>query len=501
MAKLLLDGTGLTVEALASAARGSGGVTLAESGLARMRETRALIDHAIDNRIPVYGVTTGLGARSSEALDAETLAGFSLQTIRGRAHAAGDPMPRETVRALMLSRLNTLLTGYSGARPHVAEYLAAVLDANLVPLAGGLGSIGGGDLVINATVALALIGEGRMTGPDGQEGPAADMLRAAGIEPLKLAPRDGLALANHTGFSAGLGALALDGALTGFAAAQAAACLTMEGFRANLTPLDPRALAAKPLPGQSLAADALRALLEGSPLWQPGAARRLQDPLSLRNTVQIHGGTAAALANARPVVECELNGASDNPIAIAETGEVISCGAYHSTELGLALESVSRAWQHLAMGLIARIARMMDPDFTALPLFLARPDSGSNGFAPLLKLAEDLAAEITRAAMPQPVWPSINANGVEDSLTSAPTAARALARINDLGRRLTAIELMVGAQAADLHDITADLGPPMARLYRAIRAVSPQIDTDRPLTNDVESLAKRIEDGTLTPPA
>ena len=134
MAKLLLDGTGLTVEALAAAARGTGGVTLAESGLAKMRETRALIDHAIENRIPVYGVTTGLGARSTEALDAETLAGFSLQTVRGRAHAVGEPMPRDTVRALMLARLNTLLTGYSGARPEVAEYLAAVLDANLVPV-------------------------------------------------------------------------------------------------------------------------------------------------------------------------------------------------------------------------------------------------------------------------------------------------------------------------------------------------------------------------------
>ena len=269
MAKLLLDGTGLTVEALAAAARGTGGVTLAESGLAKMRETRALIDHAIENRIPVYGVTTGLGARSTEALDAETLAGFSLQTVRGRAHAVGEPMPRDTVRALMLARLNTLLTGYSGARPEVAEYLAAVLDANLVPVAGGLGSIGGGDLVLNATVALALIGEGKMTNADGQKGPSADMLRAAGIEPLQLAPRDGLALANHTGFSAGEGALALDGALTGFAAAQAAACLTMEGFRANLSPLDPRAGGTNQLikdgaPLIENAADALAALAQQS---------------------------------------------------------------------------------------------------------------------------------------------------------------------------------------------------------------------------------------------
>lgn len=495
--ELELDGAGLTVETLARAARGGVPVRLAASGLARMRQSRALVDGAIAERIPVYGVTTGLGARSGEALDAETLAGFSLQTVRGRAHAVGERMPADQVRAVLIARTNSLLTGHSGARPELAEHLARVLNAGLVPVAGSLGTIGGGDLVINASIALSLIGEGRMTGPDGHEGPAAEMLRAAGLAPLELAPRDGLALANHTGFAAGAGALALAGAFMGFAAAQAAAALTLEGFRANLTPLDPRALAVKPLPGQARAAAGLTGWLEGSALWQPGAARRLQDPLSLRNLPQIHGGAAAALEQAREVVEIELNGASDNPVALAESGQIVSCGAYHTTELGLALEAVARAWQHLAMAQVARIARMMEPDLTGLPLFLARPDSGSNGFAPVLKVVEDLAAEIARAAAPLAVWPSINARGIEDCLTSAPAAVRGLAQVNRLASRLTAIEILVAAQAVELRGTEGALGPPMKALLSGIRAVAPPLGPDRPLAGEIEALAAALSEGRL----
>ena len=497
MEELELDGTGLTVTALARAARGGLRLRLAPDGLERMRRSRALVEEAIAQHIPVYGVTTGLGARAGEALDAETLAGFSVQTLRGRAHAAGERMPAAQVRALLLARLNTFLTGHSGARPEVATHLAGVLNAGLVPVVGSLGSIGGGDLVLNASAALPLIGEGRLAGPDGAEGPAADMLRAAGLAPLDLAPRDGLALANHTGFSAGAGALALTGMAQGFAAAQAGAALTMEGFRANLTPLDPAALRVKPLPGQARAAAGLERVLAGSALWQPGAARRLQDPLSLRNAVQIHGGAAAALDQATQLAGIELNSAGDNPVALAESGRMVSCGAYHTTELGLALEGVARAWQHLAMAQVARIARMMEPGLTGLPLFLACSGSGSNGFAPVLKLVEDLAAEITRAAAPLPVWPSINARGVEDCLTPAPAAARALDRIAGLARHLTAVEMLVAAQAIDLRGSAPDLGPPLSALHARIRRLAPALGPDRPLAADIDALAAALPDMAL----
>lgn len=500
MAELILDGATLDIDRLEQAARGLAPVRMVPEGLARMAASRALVDRAVATGTPVYGVTTGLGARAGDALDADTLAGFSLRTLRGRAHASGELAAPAAVRAAMIVRLNTFLTGHSGARPEVARHLEAVLNAGLVPVAGRIGSVGGGDLVLNATVALALTGEGEMARPeDGTTGPAVEMMSAAGLAPLEMAPRDGLALANHTGFSAAGAALALAAAGRAHDAAFAAAALIMEGFRANLTPLDPRALAAKPLPGQARAAAALTTLLEGSGLWEPGAARRLQDPLSLRNAAQIHGGVSAALAAARDIVEIELNGSSDNPVALIESGEMISCGAYHTTELALAVEGVARAWVHLTMMQVARISKMMDPRFTDLPLFLARPGSDSNGFAPVLKVVEDLAAEIGHAAAPAPVWPSISANGVEDALTSVMTSVRGLERIAALSFHLTAIEMMVAAQATDLRGVAARLGPRMAALQAAIRQHAAPLEDDRPLRQEIDALVAALASGAVLP--
>lgn len=495
MAELLLTGRSLTVATLAEAARGGVMVRLAPEGLERMRGSRALVDEVIAKGIAVYGVTTGLGARATEALDAETLAAFSGRTLRGRAHAVGDKAPDAAVRACLIVRLNSFLSGHSGARPEVATHLADVLNAGCVPVTGAIGSIGGGDLVLNATIGQALVGEGEMKGPDGAVGTAAEVLRRVGIAPLELAPREGLALANHAGFFAGAAAVALVAASQAFEAAQSAATLSMEGFRANLTPLDPRALAVKPLPGQQIAAEGLRARLQGSALWQKGAARRLQDPLSLRNVAQIHGGVAGALTQAGAVVEIEINGASDNPIAVVDSGEMISCGAYFTTELGLAVEAVSRAWVHLAMAQVARISKMLAPAFSGLPLFLAQPDSGSNAFAPVLKVVEDLAVEIARAAQPGQVWPSINAAGAEDCMSSAPAAVRGLEQIADLALRLTAVELMVAAQAVELRGCDGDLGPEMAAAYIAVREISPKIDADRPLGGEIDALADSLREG------
>ena len=489
--RIILDGQGLTADLLDKVTAGGWTFALDDRSVELMAQSRALVQSAIDNAIPVYGVTTGLGARSTEVLDAETLADFSLQTVRGRAHAIGPPCPDQVVRAAMVVRLNTLLLGYSGARPEVAKHLCAVLNAGLVPVVGGIGSIGGGDLVLNATIARALVGEGRMRGPDGI-GPSADVLRAAGIDPLTLAPRDGLALANHTGFCAGQAALALSRVGRIYHMSQGAAALSMEGFRANLTPLDARALAVKPLPGQQKAAKGLADWLKDSALWQKASARRLQDPLSFRNAVQIHGGVETALTHARQVLEIELNGSSDNPVALIETGEMISCGAYHSTELSLAVEAVSRAWHHLSMGQVARIARLMEPKMTDLPLFLAEPGSGSNGFAPVLKLVEDLAGEIAQAAGPVHVWPSINAVGVEDALTGVMSAIRGLERIADMAGRLTAIELIVAAQAVDLRAENVRLGPPLTGLKDTVRGVCVPLGADRPLGEEIEALAARI---------
>ncbi|MGI9389531.1 MAG: aromatic amino acid lyase [Boseongicola sp.] len=490
---LHLDGQSLTIEILAENVFAND-ILLDEDGRARMAASRALIDKVIADGTPVYGVTTGLGARSVEALSHDALEDFSLQTLRGRAHAIGEDDSPENVRAGLIVRLNTLLRGHSGARPEVADHIAACLNAGLSPVVGKLGSIGVADLVINATAGLALAGEGKIQAGD-EIGDAGDMMRAVGIEPLKLAPRDGLALASHSGAVAGTAALAFSAAQNALFSAQSAAALSLEAFRANLSPLDPRALAIKPLPGQQLAADDLVRRLEGSRLFQPGEARRLQDPLSFRNIPQIHGGVFLALSKARTVIEIEMNSSSDNPVAIFEAGEILSCGNYMTIELGLVCEWVNRAIVLLASAQVARITKLMDPRLSDLPLSLAKQATNSNGLGPLAKPAEAILNEISQVAQSSPVWPGASALGIEDSMTTAPVAVRSLSKIADLLNYLTAIELLVAVQAIELRDREGALGSQLADCAKTLRSLSAPMTEDRALSDDIKRVSQAISRG------
>jgi len=494
-AAVRLDGAGLTIDALVRVAQGAP-VVLAPEGLDRMRTARAVIDRAVAEGRPVYGVTTGLGARATEVLDAASLAAFSVQTLRGRAQAIGAPEPAARTRAGLAVRLNTLLTGLSGASPRLADHIAACLNAGLTPVTGEIGSVGPSDLVVNATVGLALIGEGWMHGPAGPV-PAAQALAAAGIAPLALGPRDGLALAGHCGPSAGTAALAHAATATVLGAAQAAAALSLEGFRATLAPLSPVALQAKPLPGQQIAAADLTRCLQCSALWTPGTARRLQDPLSLRHIAQIHGALFLALEQAERVIGIELNGASDNPVVDPATGAIVPTGAYYTAELALVCEMACRAVLAVAMAQLARITRLLDPRLSGLPAFLAPERASSNGFAPLIKTAEALVAEIAHAAQPPAVWPSLSALGVEDTLTTAPVAARALARVADHLAQLTALELIVAAQAVELAGRSDELGRPLAHLHQGVRRIVPPLVEDGPLSPWIATLSAAIVRGDL----
>ncbi len=498
MQVLRLDGSSLTIEALNEAACDATQIELDPKGLETMARSHRLVEHAIRDKVPVYGVTTGLGARATEVLSAEALAEFSIQTLRGRAHAVGPEEAPNVIRAGLIVRLNTMLKGNSAAQPELAKHIAACLNAGLTPVAGQIGSIGAADLVLNATIGLALIGEGRMRDSEGSAGLSADMMQSRGVTPLTLAPRDGLALINHSCATAGMAALAVSAATRVFEAAQTSATLSMEGFRANTGPLAPHVLNVKPHPGQLLAAEGLRKRLAGGDLFKPGQARRLQDPLSFRNIAQIHGTTALALFHAHECINLEINCASDNPVAFADTGDITSCGAYFTAEITSAVESLSRSMVPLAMAQLARMAKLLDPQFSGLSKFLARSDSASNGFAPVMKVAEALLCELTHAAQPVPIWPSVNANGVEDCLAGSPTAVKALLRIADLVQRLTAIELLIACQAVELRGARGSLGDFLTDVCARVRKVSPTINEDRPLGDDIERLADFMNQNRLS---
>ena len=487
---VMLSGDGLDADALR---RVIGGVQvgLAQDGLEQMARARAVIDAAVRDRKPVYGVTTGLGPRVVDALPEEELETFALHTVRGRAHSAGEDLPEDACRATLAIRLNTFLIGAAGVRPALAEMLAACLNAGLAPAMRGVGSIGAADLMWGGDFGNALIGEGRMWRA-GEIVPAAEALAVAGITPWTPGPREGLALVSHSSPSAALAALAVIGSERAFARLQETAALTMEGFRANLSILDPDLLALRPQPGQTEAAEGLTAILSGSELHQPGAARRLQDPLSIRNIPQVHGALFAAIENVRTAVEAEMNGASDNPGVMIDRGEVASHGGYLTPHLALTLGALAQAWSLAAAVQVQRTAKLMSGRFTGLEMGLTSVGAAGAGLGPVMKTAEALWAEIAHEAAPPPIYPSASADGLEDVAVSTGLAGNALRRILGHIRRLTAIELIFAAQAVERRELGDSLAPALRPVMTMVREVSPVFEDDRALGDELEALSAKL---------
>lgn len=491
---LILTGRGLTPERVAEVARGRRPAALAPEAIERMRRSRRVVERAIAENRPVYGLTTGLGSRVTHRLPVEAMSEFSRMTVLGRANAVGPRLPAEAVRALMLVRANQMALGGAGAQPAVAELLVALLNAGIHPEVPSIGSIGAADLCQMAHVGLTLIGEGRVEHGSVLR-PAAEALAQAGLAPLALGPKDGLAICNANSATAGRAALALVDAAEIALLAQVAAALTFEGFRANLTPLDPRVQAARPAPGQAEAAAELMALLQGTLLTEPGQARRLQDPLSLRCVSQVHGALKAALGFAHAALDPEINGAGDNPLVLAEDDAILSTGNFHTTALALALDTLALALAQTGALSAARAQRLLSETLTGLPATLSAKDgTNSSGFAPLAKTGQALMAEIRLLAQPASIDPHVGAEGVEDDSSNAPLAARKLGDILERMRLLLAIEMLEAAQAIDLRR-PPRMGRAAEAAYALIRSVAPPLDADRPLGGEVERVAAALAQG------
>lgn len=484
----------LGVEAVAAVARGGAGLALGSAARTRVEAARAVVDRLAAEDAPVYGLTTGLGANVDTRLPLAELAAAQRRLVLSRSVALGAPLAREAVRAVMAARAAGMAAGGSGVSPHVLEALIALVNAGVHPRVPGKGSIGMADLPQLAHVALTLLGEGEAE-YRGDTLPSAEALRRAGLAPVVLGAKDGLALISANAASVGPGALAAIDAEAAVEALAVAAALSFEGFRANLSPLHPRAVAAREAPGQRAASERLTALLAGSALWQPGAARRLQDPLSLRCTAPVLGAVLDALAQARHAVEIELNGAGDSPLVLSDEFIMLSTANFDVTALALAFEHLGQALAHLAALSAERTLKLLSPAFSELPRFLSPRGQTRTGFAAVAKPLAALEAEIRALAQPASLGVINTAERVEDHATMAPRVVEKTAEIVGRLHWLAAIELMVAAQALDLRP--APLGAVMAAVYGAVRALVPTLDEDRILAPDIERLAAAVAGGRL----
>jgi histidine ammonia-lyase len=485
----------VTIADVARVARGSAKVSLSEDARRHVAAARSVVDRLAESGVAIYGVTTALGANTGASIPAADLAAYQQRAVRARAVGVGPAFPTDVVRAMMFARACGMAVGGSGVSPLVLDALLAMLNAGVHPLVPSKGSIGAADLAPLSHLALPLLGEGRAE-YRGDIVSGAEALRLAGLRPVSLAAKDGLALISSNAATVGHAALVLGDCSHVLDALNIASALTFEGFRANLSPLDPRVHEARPAPGQAAIAQRLRTLLSGSALWTPGAARRLQDPVSMRCVAQVHGAALEALWRARDEVELELNNATESPLVLADPDAMLSNGNFHAAGLALAFDALGLALAQVAMLCVERCQRMVSPAFSDLPLQLTRRGPEHSGFATLQKTLTAIYNELRHLANPASLDCLPVSEAVEDH---APMAANVVAKTGAMLpnlRYLAAIELLTAAQATDLRGTDATtLGAGARAAYAAVRERVPVLDEDRPLGPDVETIAALITAG------
>lgn len=489
-ATLLVGDAPLDIMTVREVAARDARIGLSPAAEQRMAVSRAVVDRHLAEGLPVYGLTRGLGSQVTKSVPAEALAEFSRLTVRGRAHSVGPRFSRPAVRATLLIRATSMAAGGAGVRPELARFLLELLNRKVHPVIPSIGSIGASDLCQLAHMGLVVIGEGEAEF-EGEVMPGAEALRRAGLAPVQLAPKEGLALCSANSATAARGALALGWARDLALLADLAATLTMEGFRANLSPLDPRVAAARPQPGQGKSAARLLRLLAGSALMQPGAARRLQDPLSFRCVSQVHGSFAVTLAQAEQALLPELNGAGDNPLVLPEADTILSNGNFHTPALALAFDAAAIGLAQTANLAVNRMGRMMARRLTDLPDFLTGEPPPSVGLAPITKTTEALAAEIRHAANPVAADQRQSGEGIEDDTTNAPLAVAKFEAALERYALLIACELIVGAEAVD-HANPPSLGAGPKIAHEAVRALVAPLGQDHPYGAAIEAVCNSL---------
>lgn len=497
MAELTLDGSGLTIERVAEAARPSGRIAIAPQVWPRLAAARDVVERHVQGDAPIYGLNTGLGGNLGHRLPREEIEAFQAQLIRGRAVAMGPPLPGEVVRAALIARANGVVNGASGISPDILAFLVELVNRGLTPVVPRYGSIGAADLAPLAHVGLVVLGLGEAEF-EGRTLAGGEALCLAGLAPPRLGAKDGLGLINSNALTVGHAALVLVRAKGLMLAAGAVAALACEGYRANIGAFDGRTAALRPVAGQVRAARLLRALLKGSSLEAPGGARSVQDALSFRCLPQVLGVALDALAHAVVVTETELNAAADNPAVLADEGVILSSGNFHLGALGLAFDALAIALAQLSQGSAARIVKLMSAAHSGLPRYLSPAGGASAGLVPMQKIAGALLAEIRLKAAPAGLDALAISDFVEDQAPQAPLAVRKLEEQIDLLGRLIAIEAVAGAQAADLRE-AAPLGAGSHVVQTFVRETVPPLAKDRETGPEVERLARRLLAGELAP--
>jgi histidine ammonia-lyase len=463
-------------------ARHGEAVALAPEAIGAMRQARDVVQEVLQTQEPVYGLTTGVGERKSFLLDPAERQRFNRRLVLNHRIAQGDAAPADVVRGAMVCLANSYAKGVTGVRPELAEMIITLLNEGFAPPVRRLGSVGQGDLGPMADLAYGLI-------------------TRSGFE---VAENEGLALVSSNAFTTAWAAIAVADAQNLMDTFDVAGALDLEAFEANTTSLHPVIEHTRPYPGLSATLHTLRTLLAGSYLWQPGAARFLQDPLTFRCIPQIHGAARDALSYACAILQIELNSSQSNPVVVVPERRIVSVGNFDIGPLAAAIDFVRIALAPVVTSANERMVKLLQAPFSGLPAGLAAaPATADDALSELATSGQAITVEARTLAHPvsYELASSVKGDGIEDRATMAPLAARRLAEMTGLCARVAAIELVVAAQAVDLRALgpkgRCQLGLGTGRAYRMVRDLVPFTRADDTLPADLEPVVELVTRGGL----
>ena len=499
MTNLLIEGDSLTLEQVEQVARGlAPALKLSDAARSRVRAARDVVERAIAEGRVVYGLTTGFGALAEVVIPADRIRELQVNLIRSHAAGVGAPLGEAEARAVMLLRANVLALGHSGIRAEVIDLLLELLNRGVYAFVPERGSVGAsGDLAPLSHIALLLIGEGEAYF-QGERMSAADALKRAGLTPVTLEAKEGLALNNGTQMQTGIGTLALLAAERAVETAEVAGAMSLEGLRGTPEAFREELQRVRPHEGQRISAQRLRALLADSEIRESHRFDdpRVQDAYSLRCMPQVHGAARNAFRYIRSVLEVESNSATDNPLIFPEHDSIISGGNFHGQPVAQVLDLLAIACADLASISERRIARLVDPALSNLPAFLTRDPGVNSGFMMAQIVAASLITELRLRAQPASVDNVPTDNNKEDHVSMGVAAALKARESVQLLETVLALELMTAAQALEfLKPLKAGRG--VHRAYALIRERVPALENDRILHPDIVTMQELVRAGTF----
>lgn len=498
---VILDTHGLTRQQVVDVARHNARVEVSDNALAAMQSTRVHVEALAEQEDPVYGVSTGFGALAQRHIAPELRAQLQRSLIRSHAAGTGPIVEREVVRALMLLRLKTLTSGRTGARPIVAETIAAILNAGITPIVHEYGSLGcSGDLAPLAHCAMVLMGEGRALDANGVERPVPELLAEAGIAPVELREKEGLALINGTDGMLGMLILAIHDLEVLCDAADTTAAMSVEALLGSERVFRPELHGPlRPHPGQATSAARMLATLKDSGIVASHQVNctRVQDAYSLRCAPQVAGAVRDTVAYASQVADRELQATIDNPVVL-ESGEVTSNGNFHGAPVGYVLDFLAIAATDLGSISERRTDRLLDKNRSfGLPPFLAEDAGVDSGFMIAQYTQAALVSENKRLAVPASVDSIPSSAMQEDHVSMGWHAARKLRNVVDNLRRIIAIELMSAARGIELRAPLTP-APRTAAVIAELRMTVPGHGPDRFLAPEIDACVEFVGAGKLS---